>query len=171
MSPGRRRLSLPTSSQRGAALVEMAIVLFLLLLLVLGIVEFGVMFRNYMTLDVVARVGCRSAALGSGTSVVSGRITNAAGLLGLNSQYLTNVDLQYRVYDKAGGVWTGWQALGNAGSGYNNAPSDVNYDSQVKVGVAYTYPLITGSFFSGIIGQSGDVTLTGSCAMRREETP
>ena len=162
---------LPKNSERGTAMVEMAIVLFLLLLLVLGIVEFGVMFRNYLTLDEVARVGCRSAALGSSTSVISSRITNTAGSLGLDSQYMTGTVLEYRIDDKAGGVWTGWQALGNGAGGYNNAPSDANYDSQVKIQIAYMYPLITGSFFSEIIGDSGNVTLTGSCAMRREETP
>ncbi len=149
----------------------MAIVLFLLLLLVLGIAEFGIMFRNYLTVSEVARAGARSAALGSRVSIVSDRISTTASALGLNPGNLTATSMEYRVYDKANGVWSGWTTLGDAGDGYNNAPSDADYDSQVRVSVTYVYPLVTGSFFESIIGSGGDITLTGSCAMRREETP
>jgi len=157
--------------RRGAALVELAIVLVLLLMLVMGIMEFGVMFRNYTDLGQVARAGCRSAALGSSTTVVTGRVTDTATALGLDTQRLTPISLQYRTYDKNTGAWTGWQTLGNAPSGYNDAPCTTNLDSQVKVSLIYTYPLATGAFLSPLVGQDGNVTLPGTCAMRREETP
>lgn len=158
-------------SRRGAALVELAIVLVVLMLLVTGIMEFGLMFRNYLDVGQSVSAGCRSAALGSGTSVVGSRITSTLTALGLNTQYSTSTVLQYRTYNKLTGVWTGWQTLGNAPSGYNNAPSDATYDSQIKITMVYTYPLATGAFLSPIIGQNGNVRLSGTCVMRREQTP
>ena len=157
-------------SRRGAALVEMAVVMMLLLMLVLGILEFGFMFRNYLTLNEVSRAGVRSASLGSTTGVVSNHVQESANALGLNSQYLTGVAQEYRTYEKATGTWSGWATLGDTGS-YNSAPCSVTYDSQIRVKVTYRYPLVTGSFFSSIFGDSGQITLTGISAMRREETP
>jgi Flp pilus assembly protein TadG len=158
-------------SCRGAALVELALVLVVLLLLVMGIMEFGLMFRNYLDVAQSVSAGCRSAALGSSTSVVNARITSTLSALGLNSAHSTSTVLQYRTYDKTTGVWTGWQTLGNATSGYNNAPSTTTLDSQIKITMVYTYPLATGAFLSPIIGNNGNVSLSGTCAMRREQTP
>ena len=59
--PGAGRCSGPT---RGAALVEFALVLPLLLLLFLGILEFGVVALQELTLVQVAREGSRHASLG-----------------------------------------------------------------------------------------------------------
>jgi Flp pilus assembly protein TadG len=49
--------------ERGAAAVEMAIVLPLLLLLVCGIIDFGRMLNTQITLSAAAREGARWAAL------------------------------------------------------------------------------------------------------------
>jgi Flp pilus assembly protein TadG len=45
-------------------MVEFAIVLPLLLLLLLGILQFGVVFNNYITLTDATRAGARQAAVG-----------------------------------------------------------------------------------------------------------
>ena len=161
----------PASGSRGAALVELSLVLVLLLMLVMGIMEFGILFRNYLDVSQSVIAGCRSASLGSSTGVVTNRITNTATALGLDSQRLTSTTLQYRTYTKSTGAWSGWITLGDAASGYNNAPSDASTDSQIRIAVNYTYPLATGTFLSPVIGTGGNVTLSGTCAMRREQTP
>src|SRR5262245_37054480 len=47
----------------GQAFVEFAIVLPLLVLLVFGITQFGLAFRNYLSITDAARVGARAAAV------------------------------------------------------------------------------------------------------------
>jgi len=60
----RRRGGSGRNRQAGAAAVEMAIVLPLLLLLVFGIIEFGLIFNRWITVTHSAREGVRQLALG-----------------------------------------------------------------------------------------------------------
>jgi Flp pilus assembly protein TadG len=72
-------------SEKGQAMVEFALVLPLLLLLVMGIIQFGILFNNYVTLTDGVRAGARQAAVsrtlpdpvGAATNRVK---TSAAGL-------------------------------------------------------------------------------------------
>jgi Flp pilus assembly protein TadG len=166
----RRQPVFLARGRRGAALVELAIAMVLLLLLVLGILEFGIMFRNYLSLAEVARAGCRSAAIGSQTGVVFNRVVTTVSALGLTQSNVTNTVSQYRTYDRASGAWSGWATLGNSADGYNNAPCDQTHDSQVKVTVTYSYTMITGSFLSPMVGNNGRITLHATSVMRREAT-
>lgn len=50
--------------ERGQSLVEFTIILPILLLLLLGILQFGVVFNNYITLTDAVRAGARQAAVG-----------------------------------------------------------------------------------------------------------
>jgi Flp pilus assembly protein TadG len=52
-----------THDQRGQSLVEFALVVPILLLLFLGILQFGVAFNHYLTLTDAVRVGARKAAV------------------------------------------------------------------------------------------------------------
>lgn len=61
---------------RGAAAVEMAVVMPLLLLLVCGIIDLGRMFNVQITLSAAAREGARWAALGQ--AGVPARVVTAA---------------------------------------------------------------------------------------------
>lgn len=68
----------------GAAAVEMAIVLPILLILVFGIIDFGRMLNAQITLSAAAREGARWAALGQ--TGVPARVTLAApGLTGVST--------------------------------------------------------------------------------------
>ena len=58
-----RRLHRRVRSERGAELIEFALTLPLLLLLVLGIIEFGFLFQEYEVVTNAAREGARLAAL------------------------------------------------------------------------------------------------------------
>ena len=53
-----------TKNEDGAAAVEMALVLPILLLLVFGIIEFGLVFNRYISVTHAAREGVRHLALG-----------------------------------------------------------------------------------------------------------
>ena len=59
----RLRMRARMRSERGAELIEFALTLPLLLLLVLGIIEFGFMFQEYEVVTNAAREGARLGAL------------------------------------------------------------------------------------------------------------
>jgi len=58
-SKGRHRDRLPGTGSRGAALIEMAILMPLLILLLIGIFEFGAAFKDFLTTSNSVRVGTR----------------------------------------------------------------------------------------------------------------
>lgn len=77
----RRRPARNDSPDRGAAAVEFALLLPLLLLLVFGIIDFGRALNAQITLTQAAREGARLAALGDAdANVVSGTRAAATGL-------------------------------------------------------------------------------------------
>jgi Flp pilus assembly protein TadG len=79
----RRRVSL--RSDRGQAAVELALVLPILVALLLGIVQFGIVWNNYVTLTDATRAGARAAAVGRFAADPVGSATaavrNSAGTL------------------------------------------------------------------------------------------
>jgi len=76
--------------RRGAAVVEMAVVLPLLLTLVFGIIEFGWTFMVYQNVTNAAREGCRVAVLaGSEDTDINERIDTFMGLVGLSDYDVT----------------------------------------------------------------------------------
>lgn len=66
-------------------MVEMAIAAPILLLLVFGIIQFGILFNNYVTLTDAVRAGARQAAvsrtLSDPVAATTSRVTRAAGNL------------------------------------------------------------------------------------------
>jgi len=136
--------------QRGAALVEFALVSALLLLLLFGIIEMGLLFQDQAELGQAAREAARSASVGDST--VNVRIRAAATGVGL-TLLAGNVVLEKSI---DGGAT--WAALGDTG-GANNAVTG----SLVRVTLTYSHPLVTSYVFSG-----GTKTLTAKMVMRRE---
>lgn len=63
-------------SQHGAALLEFAIVLPVLLLLVMGILEFGWAFNGWITLTGAAREGARVAVVDANNANVTSAVTS-----------------------------------------------------------------------------------------------
>src|SRR5581483_10670738 len=87
-------------AERGQAAVEFALVLPLLLVLLLGIVQFGIAFSHYVTLTDAARVGARKAITvrigGTSPDDAKQAVRDAAG-------DLDQTDLQVNVDDSS---WT-----------------------------------------------------------------
>lgn len=93
-------------SERGAELIEFALVLPLLLLVVLGIVDFGFLFQRFEVVTNAAREGARLAVLpgyssGSPTSDVETRVLDYVQTGGLPTTgsnptiTVTSVDIEY----------------------------------------------------------------------------
>jgi len=61
--PAKRRASTLVTDERGQAAVEFALVLPILMALLLGIIQFGIVFNNYVTITDAARAGARKAAV------------------------------------------------------------------------------------------------------------
>jgi len=74
------------SNQRGAAAVELALVLPLLVMLLFGIIEAGRYYNARVTLTHASREGARVLALGGTTSEAAARvIATAGGLSGVSA--------------------------------------------------------------------------------------
>jgi len=150
-----------TRLTRGSVSVEMAIVVPVLALLLFGVIEVGLVFRDAAVLEAACREGVRAAALGNGTATVQDRV--AAAATGLVAASVT-VATHYRTYDN--GVWGNWTLLPPGGAAPNGAPTG----SQVRVTLSYPHRLIAGGLFPGLMTDPQNKTLTihASLVMRRE---
>lgn len=144
--------------RRGAALVEFAIVVPLLMLLLMGIMEFGMILHDYLSISQGAREGVREAAVGSPQSKVRGRVMRAS------LPAITPEMIQIHYYDEAQGRWL--DAKDDSSGTSNLVPPR----SLIRVRVVnYPHRLITGNFFAWLPGVRGNVLpLTGGMTMRRE---
>jgi hypothetical protein len=146
-------------SRPGAALVEFVIVVPLLLLLLLGIMEFGVIMHDYIMLVHSVREGARTAAIGRTVSAIKAQVVQTAALSDLRPElvYVTE-------FNPGTG---GWVAVVDKASGDKN---DVPSDGIVRVTIKdFPHHMVTGNFFSWLPGYSnGAMHLTASLTMRRE---
>ncbi|MCE5237693.1 pilus assembly protein [bacterium] len=156
MIPGRK------TDRQGTASVEFALVLPLLLALLFGIIEFGFLFKDQLSIQQAAREGARTAAVGRLQSEVGNRILTTASTL--TTAHLT-YDIMYRTY--SAGVWSGWTTLGDLADGSQN---DAPVGAQIRVRTNYVHPFATGSLFARLIGRPGatSMTLHAEMVMRRE---
>lgn len=74
-------------NKKGQAMVEMAIVIPILLMILMGIFEFGRIFNTYLILTNASREGARSAAVGHSDTEIIQKINNA--VVYLDSSNLT----------------------------------------------------------------------------------
>lgn len=79
---------------KGQSLVEFALVMPLLLMILIGIIEFGFMFSNYITLTNASREAARVVSLGGTYDQAEDRIAGVSGLLDSNEITMqTSVDV------------------------------------------------------------------------------
>jgi Flp pilus assembly protein TadG len=74
-------MSDPKTKDRGAAAVEMALVLPVLILLILGIAEFGRAYNAQITLTTAAREGARVMAISNDSDLAKARTISASSNL------------------------------------------------------------------------------------------
>ncbi|HHU90922.1 MAG TPA: pilus assembly protein [Clostridiaceae bacterium] len=131
-------LRLNKKNSKGQSLVETAIVLPILILIVMGIIEFGLLFNNYIIIANASREGARKAALGGTDSEIIQVVENMTTTLDLSSMDISiSPPLNSR-----------------------------RHGAQAKVEVVYRASLITpviGKFFPG-----GEARLTATSVMRVE---
>lgn len=124
--------------EAGAAAIEMALVLPILLVLVFGIVDFGRAYNAKVSLTQAAREGARVRSLGGDAAATTTRVQQAAGFL------------------PAADVSVGAGAACPA----NPLPADV-----VTVTATYTFQFVTPiGALAGLA--AGPITLTGTGVMR-----
>ena len=75
--------------ERGQAMVELALVLPVLLLLLLGIAQFGLIFSSQLTLQNAVREGARIGAVGGDDAAIDNAVLNAASTLDPNKLSVT----------------------------------------------------------------------------------
>lgn len=126
-------------SRCGTATVELAIVLPVLVLMLFGILEMGLLFKDYLMCQQAVREGARTAALGATPAQVISAVRAAASTL--DPAYFT-VQCQYRVWEGTG--WSAWMPLGTSNDGSsNNAPPG----AQIRIITTYSHKLLTGGLF------------------------
>ena len=142
MAPIRRR-----QSERGAELIEFALVFPLLLLVTLGIIDFGFLFQRYEVLTNAAREGARVSVLPGYNSVdITARVNQYLQATSLSSATVTTV---------VGAT----QTLALGGSCVSVVPVTVSY--------VHTYTFVGGiiQYFNGSLGSK---TLSATASMRKE---
>jgi len=163
LHPDNQKLSNIPDHRAGTATVELALVVPLLLLLLMGIIEFGLLFEDYMILKNAAREGARTGATGASTTAIADRAENAAAALSTEDLTITQ---QYGVYDE--GSWT-WYTLGDV-SGDEGIINDAPAGALINVEVSYPHPLVATGLLPSLEDSpgSGSITLTGTATFRRE---
>jgi Flp pilus assembly protein TadG len=130
--------------ERGASAVEFAFIVPVLIVLVIGIVEFGHAFQVQGTLSAAAREGVRAMALRNDPAEAKSVVRNAAASL---SPDITDSQIAITVLGAGGG-----SALGSC-------PVTGGGTTAVRLTITYPMPFLTGFFGS-------DIELTGTGVMR-----
>lgn len=155
---GIRRLipRLPKAKSRGQSLVEFAMVLPVLVIMIFGIIDFGMGLRSYIALTNATREGARFAAVG-----------NDAGAFPADCDGSSNTTIIGRVCTAANGL-----NLDNIDSVSVSYPSGVGPGNSVIVEAQYTYTYFTpiGDMIDFVSGGSlpETLTLSSSTDMRQE---
>ncbi len=67
--------------QKGQSVVETALILPIIILILMGIIDFGLMFNNYLVISNAAREGARNAAVGASDLSVNNMILSMTSSL------------------------------------------------------------------------------------------
>ncbi len=79
-------------ARRGAAMVEMVIVLSVLMMLLFGMIDMGLIIKDSLALSHLAKNAARSYALGTDTATIASRARADAKALGLDPDKLVTIE-------------------------------------------------------------------------------
>jgi len=150
--------------QPGTVTVEMALLAPLLISLLFGIIEGGLLIKDVVGLNHAAREGARCAAVGAMPYNVTASIEARTG--GIDMSQVQKL-YEYQAYDETTGTWGEWTVLGTGtAAGTNNAEEG----DQIRVSLSYLHALATGSLVRGLAAhaQDGKIPLRAAVVMRRE---
>jgi Flp pilus assembly protein TadG len=144
----------PQHGQGGQAIVELALATVLLLLLLLGIVDFGLLFSDRLAMSNAARGGARwaskhptswSNAASPDSNTIEGQVQAAGGVVSVPND---DAHLTIAYYDLSSGspvLCGSYRASSGSfvpATGYTQSTCVIP-GTMVKVTVTYTYPLLT----------------------------
>lgn len=153
-TPARR------SRRRGSTMVEFVIVSSFLFVMLFGIIEFGMAFRDRLNLVTAVRNGAREAATGATLAKTRAIVRNTANVAVADAQ----IALEYNTVVDGTGSWVA--AADNSGGTANNVP--IGFLLRVRT-VNWQHQMVTGSFFAWLSGvQQGRLSLAANVVMRRE---
>ena len=179
----RRAGGLPADGERGAAALEMALVLGFLLMLAMGVFEYGMAFRSWQGVTAASREGARiGASAGSAASADCAILeASAAALLANTGAEVTSIEIyetdegsglqgdtnRYKPFDPATDdpsslVCTSWSRQSN---GWPPAARDGNGTTRDWIGVRVGY---RHSWITGFLWWNGTVDWDDEAAMRIE---
>lgn len=81
-------------NRKGQSVVETAIILPLIILILMGIFDFGMMFNNYLIISNASREGARSAAVGSSDYQIKTIVENVTSSLDQSKLSITIIPNQ-----------------------------------------------------------------------------
>lgn len=146
----------PAKLRRGGqTLVEFALIVPVLLAMVLGIIEFGWLIKNTLTIANSTRDGARAAALGQSTDKIKSRIENESSPVAVADSNITLVR-----YVSGSNTTT---TLGNTTDANGNSVNDATSGQLIRVTTTVQHSQLTG-FFPFLRGRA----ITSSVVMRRE---
>jgi Flp pilus assembly protein TadG len=157
----RPKLEKQRTRKRGSTLVEFAFIVPVLILLVLGIIEFGWMAKNRLQLANAVREGARSAAIGKSTTQIEQLIKDrSAGIPGVPAQLTITMkrDDDGETNGFNYNTTLGNKAADSSGNVYNDAPAG----ALIQVTASLPHISLTGLPFSN--GRTLEITVV----MRRE---
>ncbi len=150
----------PARDRQGAVLVEFALVIMLLLLLLCGIVEFGVFYFKGLTFSQAAREGARAAAKGQPPTEIVERVKNLVA--GTTDPALVTVTMTYsRDY---GATFPYTLGINAHGTGNDALRGDL-----IRVEVSAQHALVMGTLFSFLPGvENNALPVQARVAMRSQ---
>jgi len=139
-STGRKRRLLRRPDSRGSTLVEAAIVLPVILLVVLGTVEIGMAFKDFLTVGAMSRDGARIAALSARADESDCAVLKGIAALGTQGDIDKIIDVQiYKAAEGSGaqGVTNTWTYIPGEDPAECNTPAILGLDGWSPGTISY----------------------------------
>lgn len=136
--------------QRGAVAVEFALILPLMLMLILGIIEFGIGYHSWDTTQNAVREGARLAAVDPSETNIEQRVRGTSSFLN-QSQLVVDIECS-----PPGGL------------AFASCPAAVDWEEGdiVRIRATYAYDWITP--LPGFVGLGANMTMTSQAEARFE---